>query len=515
MGCRQPVEVIHFGDDRHGSEWNPQVHTYLHNALGAQKKSGLYFSGIIVNGDGSSNTHAQFSIVGGIMMHDDFELKIPSALTMPILYFFGGLPRFLSNAGFSVYKSLNRLAYNNAMNSLTQCTEGYYVIYHYFATNEIAIESRKMISVMGIAQYDSLGAAYINTNAELVQIKAAMPQQGKCYLGSVIYQTSSAYTNTIKARIVGIVGNELSHPPVSIAPGSEDYLFIDEKQELSLKMEAPADDVTYGRKNKAWVPVTVGTGGTEYDWNIHSPEQIIGFLEDTLGADTDIDGAGTVIADYASGDIVVTAINENGETIGAAVPAFTIYDNTTIATLTWEPVAGATAYRVHVVADELFTETTETEIDLLLFEPVTAGTLPAENTAAIYQNPFKINNGDTVEFTGEGIDVETSIDETDSTLKNVLLKKQQSDWEEVNELSPNFIKGKPIVINGREVEMSTLGGYIVWRYVGDVDWINLVSLASITGLPGLPGTPGSDGDDGREIELRENAGWVEWRYVAM
>jgi hypothetical protein len=24
---------------------------------------------------------------------------------------------------------------------------------------------------------------------------------------------------------------------------------------------------------------------------------------------------------------------------------------------------------------------------------------------------------------------------------------------------------------------------------------------------------GTDGNDGREVELRENAGWVEWRYV--
>lgn len=311
-------EVIHFGDDRHGSEWNPQVHTYLHNALGAQKKSGLYFSGMIVNGDGSSNTHAQFSIAGGVMMHDDFELKIASASTMPVLYFFGGLPRFLSNAGYSVYKSLNRLAYNKDMNSLSQCTDGYFVVYHYFATNEISIEARKMISVMGIAQYSSIGAAYINIDAELVQIKAAMPQQGKCYLGSVIYQSSSAYTNTIKARIVGIVGDKVTHPPVSIAIGSEPYLEIDEKQELAFKMEAPVDGKTYGRQNKTWVEI-IGGGGTGED--------------------------------------------------------------------------------------------------------------------------------------------------------------------------------------GREVELSTYSGYIVWRYIGETDWNNIISIASLIGPQGTP------------IELRVNAGWVEWHYV--
>jgi hypothetical protein len=73
--------------------------------------------------------------------------------------------------------------------------------------------------------------------------------------------------------------------------------------------------------------------------------------------------------------------------------------------------------------------------------------------------------------------------------------------------------------DGREVEMSVEGGYVVWRYVGDVSWTNLVALSAITGPPGsdgedgATGAPGADGTDGREIELRENAGWVEWRYI--
>lgn len=40
--------------------------------------------------------------------------------------------------------------------------------------------------------------------------------------------------------------------------------------------------------------------------------------------------------------------------------------------------------------------------------------------------------------------------------------------------------------DGREVELSTSGGYFVWRYVGDPDWINLAAV------------PG-DGEDGRGI----------------
>lgn len=54
--------------------------------------------------------------------------------------------------------------------------------------------------------------------------------------------------------------------------------------------------------------------------------------------------------------------------------------------------------------------------------------------------------------------------------------------------------------DGREVELSTSVGYVVWRYVGDASWNNLFQI------------PG-DGDDGREIELSTSGGYVVWRYV--
>lgn len=69
--------------------------------------------------------------------------------------------------------------------------------------------------------------------------------------------------------------------------------------------------------------------------------------------------------------------------------------------------------------------------------------------------------------------------------------------------------------NGREVELSTSAGYVVWRYVGETVWNNLFLIPADgdDGDDGAPGAPGTDGDDGREVELRTNAGYVEWRYV--
>jgi len=41
---------------------------------------------------------------------------------------------------------------------------------------------------------------------------------------------------------------------------------------------------------------------------------------------------------------------------------------------------------------------------------------------------------------------------------------------------------------GKNTEMSVSGGYIVWRLVGDVNWINLISTASLKGDKGDPGS---------------------------
>ena len=63
--------------------------------------------------------------------------------------------------------------------------------------------------------------------------------------------------------------------------------------------------------------------------------------------------------------------------------------------------------------------------------------------------------------------------------------------------------------DGREVELRNNGTHIQWRYVGEDDsaWRDLVALDAITG------GSGADGADGREVELRVNGGYIQWRYT--
>jgi hypothetical protein len=414
-------EALHFGDDRHGSEWNPQMQLYLHEAFGARRKSGLQFDDYIADGDGSLNDHAKFSITSGVMLHDDFELAITGAGPgLPILCAFGGLPRFVSKAGYAVYNTSGRLCFNSGLNSITECADENFVFYHIFATNEIGTTARKIISVMGTHEYTTAGDSFKALDSELDEIAAYMPQQGRCYLGSALMQTADAFANTINARLV-VVMNGDTHPPVSIAEGSELYLAINAQQELSIDVAALPGGETYA-----------------YEWDIHSPDQIIGDLDEPENLAATIDGTGEIDQTITAGTYAIVALNAAGETLPVNVPEMVILVDTTSVVVTWDAVPGATGYRVYNAATGLYYELLTASWDYLTQTPATAGTLPVANTAYIYQNPFTIGNGDTVEFTGEGIDVETSVD---GTLKTVLLKKQRADWNATE--GPNVIINKP------------------------------------------------------------------------
>ena len=62
--------------------------------------------------------------------------------------------------------------------------------------------------------------------------------------------------------------------------------------------------------------------------------------------------------------------------------------------------------------------------------------------------------------------------------------------------------------DGREVELRNNGTYIQWRYAGEDDtaWRNLVALDELTGADG------QDGADGREVQFQVADGYIQWKY---
>lgn len=65
---------------------------------------------------------------------------------------------------------------------------------------------------------------------------------------------------------------------------------------------------------------------------------------------------------------------------------------------------------------------------------------------------------------------------------------------------PNRRGGGAPGVDGKQVEIQNADGWVQWRYVGDASWRNLIGLSSI------------EGADGRSVSLRVDAGWIQWQH---
>lgn len=65
---------------------------------------------------------------------------------------------------------------------------------------------------------------------------------------------------------------------------------------------------------------------------------------------------------------------------------------------------------------------------------------------------------------------------------------------------PNRRGGGSPGADGKQVEIQNANGWVQWRYVGDASWRNLIALSSL------------EGADGRSVSLRVNAGWIQWQH---
>ena len=194
--------AIYFGDSRHGSEWNPQIHWSWHKTLNSVRQEGIAIVDATYNGDGSENAHYQFGISAGKVWHEDIlDSTEAVGLTeiLPVWYVnASGLPRYSTQTGKKFMNTgTGRVAFNSG--GLAEATTDYYVLYHLFATNCIYQE---VISVMGKAQFEQLGQAIAAISGEVADLRQEMPHSNLMWIDTIIIQTSDDYANAAKARIV-------------------------------------------------------------------------------------------------------------------------------------------------------------------------------------------------------------------------------------------------------------------------------------------------------------------------
>lgn len=239
--------AIYFGDDRFGSLINPHQQWLEFKSRFALRNAdgGLAISGYTLNADGSADAHITWQSAAGKFWHGDILIDIAAATsTIPVMYWNAGNVRFATGS-LPVVTSGGVICHNNSTTGATAVTSGKFVMYHAFATND-TIAGHHVIAVMGRAQYDSLADAFAARETELISLLAEMPQTGKCLLATFFYEVNSSYTNSAKTRMVGIaqtpvINNEssaASHPPVTIATGSKDYLNVDDNQQIEFIKDA-------------------------------------------------------------------------------------------------------------------------------------------------------------------------------------------------------------------------------------------------------------------------------------
>ena len=197
------------------------THLHFHTAFGAQWLSGGALTGILTDESGDVNTHAQFGVDSVSMADEDIILEFshnnPQPFANPAeipVYYREGTDGYwrkktantfpIIYSGTAGYTGANgRLPYNEWTGStwqLTQVGQGDLVLCHYYVTNEV---SAPVIGIQGQASYSNIADARAGAEIELSTLAGTSRILGKEFtpLGTVIYQTSTGYTNTPAARI--------------------------------------------------------------------------------------------------------------------------------------------------------------------------------------------------------------------------------------------------------------------------------------------------------------------------
>ncbi len=201
---------IYLGDERHGIAMSGPTHEYLHDRLGTAWESGLALDGILADEAGDDDTHAQFGYEAGAILDEDLQHSIArdtAPASIPLFYKDGATDFWRRDAASNFpVKSFSggsgRLARNEFTGGAWQQTEidnVKFVLTHIFATNDSA---QPVIAVQGEEQYDNQISARQGAADEINEITTAgLPFAEFVPLGTIIFQTSTGYTNAVKARI--------------------------------------------------------------------------------------------------------------------------------------------------------------------------------------------------------------------------------------------------------------------------------------------------------------------------
>jgi hypothetical protein len=197
-------------DSLYGYRMAPGTKVWAYYGVREKYINGMGLGDILSEQDGSSDTHAQFSVATGSFTDCDIVHSLPAATSttgLEVDYVLGSWFANGTNSGFSILTTgTGRMAYNNA-GALAEVTNNSFALTHVIATARYdPSETDKIyIAYMGQAEYGNIADARTGALTEMLSIldqRVALGWQPKAVpVGTVIFQTSNTYTNAVKSRI--------------------------------------------------------------------------------------------------------------------------------------------------------------------------------------------------------------------------------------------------------------------------------------------------------------------------
>ena len=212
------AEAVFFADERHGITMDWATHEYLHRTRGAAIASGFGVSGYVLGGNGTSDTHAQMSLVGGTFFDEDLQVDILHSATptsntceqrlengayIPVYYHSGSNGGWIKDTATQFpFKYNSRAKYNQYTGgswTTTDIDNNRWGISWIVATNNL---NEPIISILGQANYTSTNlaedAVWEDLNLDGFPVFEFRP------LYKIIYYTSNTFTNTPKTALTSI-----------------------------------------------------------------------------------------------------------------------------------------------------------------------------------------------------------------------------------------------------------------------------------------------------------------------
>jgi hypothetical protein len=213
-------QQIYFADEYlHTTKMGSLAHVYLHSTRGFSLQTGGGITDLLTDQSGDLDSHAQFGNELTIAFDEDAEFNhsARTSVSNVTVYYKTNTQaapywRIDDTASFGVLTTgTGRAAYNELTGGnwvQTEVSNNNFVLAHVFTYND---STRKFAVIQGENEYANVAAARDGAEVEIAAIVLdGLPSAEFKFIGTIIYQTSDGYGNTVKSRTrtVNVAGDD-------------------------------------------------------------------------------------------------------------------------------------------------------------------------------------------------------------------------------------------------------------------------------------------------------------------